>query len=465
MFTFIKNLFKKEQSIIHQSGLIVTPPSPTDWFASGEVSGVPVDWSKYLPEGENQYVPFTFDSLSCTSFSALNVIEMMFKQIDLPIEHKIFLESNGYYKNVEINFSDKFIAITSGTTKNGNSFQNVGNAIRHNGLIPDSMLPFGNEKTWEDWHNKNQINSKMIDLGKEFVRYFDISYYFVYFSNDGVVNDDYRKSMENNIANAPLQIAIPFAATHATSMYKMDKNTFYIYDTYDPFLFKKNKDSKVHYVARYTITPRKDVDRTMRLGCRGMDVIRLQSSLNFILGIALKTDGIFGKGTEDAVKTYQKKYKLVVDGIVGKNTKKIIYSYMQQPTAIITRDPSKNNQTLGTIKCINGENVLYSKTMELAWKDNKPNISCIPKGSYAVKWSFSPSFKRYTYEVQEVKGRSGIRFHVANYAIKDLLGCIAIGKSFTDLNSDGTLDLAESTKGIKEFEEFFNKKPFTLIIE
>lgn len=55
--------------------------------------------------------------------------------------------------------------------------------------------------------------------------------------------------------------------------------------------------------------------RTLRYGMRGDDVKTLQKALN------IKADGIFGIGTDKAVKDFQKKNKLVVDGLVGKITR------------------------------------------------------------------------------------------------------------------------------------------------
>ena len=56
----------------------------------------------------------------------------------------------------------------------------------------------------------------------------------------------------------------------------------------------------------------------LKVGSRGEDVKKLQSKLG------LGADGIFGKGTEDAVKSYQTKNGLNPDGIVGENTWKRI---------------------------------------------------------------------------------------------------------------------------------------------
>lgn len=63
-------------------------------------------------------------------------------------------------------------------------------------------------------------------------------------------------------------------------------------------------------------------------------------------------------------------------------------------------------------------------TIELPWKANKRNISCIPEGQYEIEPRFSKRFKHHLM-VKDVKGRSFILFHPANDAQRDLQGCIA----------------------------------------
>lgn len=62
--------------------------------------------------------------------------------------------------------------------------------------------------------------------------------------------------------------------------------------------------------------------QTLKIGVSGNDVIKLQILLNGYLGagLKLKNDGHFGKRTEDAVISFQKKKNLVSDGIVGTKT-------------------------------------------------------------------------------------------------------------------------------------------------
>jgi len=102
-------------------------------------------------------------------------------------------------------------------------------------------------------------------------------------------------------------------------------------------------------------------------------------------------------------------------------------------------------------------------TLEKPWKENQMNISCIPKGLYQCKWTFSWKLMRYTYQVMNVKDRSGIRFHPGNYFF-DIGGCILLGDSYKFLNSDKELDIVNSSITMSQFEKLLNKEEFTLNI-
>lgn len=58
---------------------------------------------------------------------------------------------------------------------------------------------------------------------------------------------------------------------------------------------------------------------TVKKGAKGNITKLIQERLNSV-GFNLSTDGIFGKGTEKAIKVFQKNRGLSQDGIVGKNT-------------------------------------------------------------------------------------------------------------------------------------------------
>jgi len=54
--------------------------------------------------------------------------------------------------------------------------------------------------------------------------------------------------------------------------------------------------------------------------------------------------------------------------------------------------------------------------------------TAIPYGTYKVKITYSPKYKKFMPLIEDVKGFSGIRIHSGNTA-KDSLGCIIVGKN------------------------------------
>jgi len=142
---------------------------------------------------------------------------------------------------------------------------------------------------------------------------------------------------------------------------------------------------------------------------------------------------------------------------------KVKISLKEVADVIITRTYVAK-QTLGELKAFKNGKVFKCKTLELPWLDNQQNISCIPQGLYDVVYTFSPRMLKYTYELKKVQNRSGIRVHTANYFYQ-LKGCIALGDGFKDINKDGQLDVINSSKTIKAFEAFMEKKNYKLLIK
>lgn len=81
----------------------------------------------------------------------------------------------------------------------------------------------------------------------------------------------------------------------------------------------------------------------------------------------------------------------------------------------------KSGGTNGTLT-FNGHFVCF--TLELPWKENKKNISCIPEGKYELKARYSPKLQNHL-EVIDVYERKLILLQPATYAITDLYGSIA----------------------------------------
>lgn len=81
--------------------------------------------------------------------------------------------------------------------------------------------------------------------------------------------------------------------------------------------------NRCFYCGYVTSLPNFKFTKTLRFGSRGIDVRKLQETLNKT-GYILKVDGIFGRITQFAVEKFQKSKGLVADGIVGIRTNRAL---------------------------------------------------------------------------------------------------------------------------------------------
>jgi len=89
--------------------------------------------------------------------------------------------------------------------------------------------------------------------------------------------------------------------------------------------------------------------------------------------------------------------------------------------------------------------------IELPWKNNKRNISCIPAGEYSAIAVKRYSNGKYALWVQDVPNRSQIMVHTANF-VRQLRGCLAPGKEFKDIDNDGIIDVTSSQATMDEIQ-------------
>lgn len=134
----------------------------------------------------------------------------------------------------------------------------------------------------------------------------------------------------------------------------------------------------------------------------------------------------------------------------------------EAPRATLTRLYDWGRETVGKLVVDDGGWVC--NTLELGWKQNQTNISSITPGTYQVKYTYSFKFLKYTYEILNVKGRSGIRIHSANL-YSQLLGCIALGRGYDNLDTDGLPDILNSRDTVSQFENLMGRKDFILVIK
>lgn len=126
---------------------------------------------------------------------------------------------------------------------------------------------------------------------------------------------------------------------------------------------------------------------------------------------------------------------------------------------LFQRYPQINDkQTAGEGYVLNDQGkVIFSfYTLELSWKNNERQISCIPIGKYEVVKRFSQKYKDH-FHILNVPNRTWILIHHGNFH-KDTLGCVLVGKELKDIDGDGMLDVTASLATMRKLNKLLPKK-------
>ena len=208
-------------------------------FAGGTLpfeSRVPdSNWNKqeYLPTGEKQ-IGINGDKLNCVTQSNHNSIEFQLNQMiadkTIPIGNLQWLCSKGYLDSLgKVNFSEKYNSILNKTSEyKGNWLYKVANDTRENGLILQTMLPEKVGENWDTYYNKGQVTQDMLNLGKEFLEWFDISYEWIY--------DKSYINLVKQLQHTPFQIVF---SNHAVVEIRNREELMDYYDSYEPYVKEK----------------------------------------------------------------------------------------------------------------------------------------------------------------------------------------------------------------------------------
>ncbi len=206
-----------------------TGSSPINW----DVILSTGDWRPYVPSEEKQF-NYSFDTMSCTTFSALNVIEhwvnYFIKEKKLSTTQLATLADLGFIENGKFNASDRFTAIMSDTMPNGNYFQNVMDSVRKDGLLAEKYFPFqGN--SWAEYHDKTKISEAMKIKAKKILEVFDFAY-------EWVPVNSYGTDLADALKQSPVQVAVTKEnPSHAIMLPHME----WEFETYEPYLRKRNR--------------------------------------------------------------------------------------------------------------------------------------------------------------------------------------------------------------------------------
>lgn len=184
----------------------------TDWVAGSipfEVRNASGDWRAFLPTPDEVQNSQYADSMACVSFSLTNSLEIQAKKLT----------------GKEYNWSDRYLAKLSGTTKTGNFQYKVADAVRAFGLVNQETWPTPLSFTWDTFYSA--IPTELVArAAAEFP--FSIAYEWI---------STERTSLLHHLQHAPIQMTIPGQNPfHAVCLVAIVGNLYYYYDSYAPFL-------------------------------------------------------------------------------------------------------------------------------------------------------------------------------------------------------------------------------------
>src|SRR5680860_1318030 len=171
------------------------------------------DWTSYLPSDEMQ-IGLYFDTMACVTFSATNVVEtqmnFMFMQGVFSLEACVFFEAGGWLINGKFNFSDRFTAKMSNTTKDGNYLQAVWDSIKHHGLLPEADWAYPRRQRtpvfdWDDYYK--EIPQDLKDKALKILDYIDVAYEWTVRNQLTPYTNNEILELKRELKQAPLQLA------------------------------------------------------------------------------------------------------------------------------------------------------------------------------------------------------------------------------------------------------------------
>lgn len=232
--------------------------SPTTYVGGTlpyEIRNPSGDWTPYLPKGEKQFGKE--DWMDCVSRSLTNSVE---------VQHKFFTKE-------EVNYSDRFLAKRSGTTRQGNYLDRVAESARKDGLILQEYYP-DTDGSWDEQYVEIPNLNELLFEGQKFLKDWYIKYERVPFD---------PTSLKYHLKHAPLQVIVP---GHAVVDIYNDGAIDKIFDSYEPWIKQVpgSKYGEIIYAMKIVLYKRETSEENLLLvdlhyGDKGAYVVKFKNLL------------------------------------------------------------------------------------------------------------------------------------------------------------------------------------------
>lgn len=246
-----------KETIVNPNFLYPDIPESAFQFGSGQLVGVPLredgDWRSYTPPEEHQNRNGVESSACYIEAQQHAIATIQEEQFNLPDQ----------------NYSARFNAFLSNGTPMGGDPLKGGDSIRHDGLIPDSMLPFADSvQSWEEFHSFEDSDAALCKIaGQKWLDQWQANYDVV-FKREEPVEEKYRKLREA-LKYSPVPISVyawvedngvyikppGVRDNHLTeAVYVDEQNRIWVFDTYEPFLKILAPWTNPEFAMRWSLT-------------------------------------------------------------------------------------------------------------------------------------------------------------------------------------------------------------------
>ena len=213
------------------------------------------NYEPWLPPGEWQKSD-NGDSMSCVTFGSLNSIETE------------ELRQTGK----QVNYSDRWIAKMSGTTRRGNYLNKVLDAVREFGLVKEESYSAPVQYNWDEYHAEipEPLLSQLKVEGQEWLKKWEVNYEWV---------DTDKASLMRHIKHGPLIVVVP---GHLVMNFYTTQDIINYFDSYEPF---KKATKEIQFAMKIVLTPKEQaLDRDsllvdLKVGDWGPQVLKLKRAL------------------------------------------------------------------------------------------------------------------------------------------------------------------------------------------
>mgnify|MGYP001579567317 CR=1 FL=1 len=212
------------------------------------------NWRDSFPPFERQARAF-FDTSGCSIYNTLTPIEIL--------DRKLFKEDSEY--------AERFVYIGTNTRPPGNNPHVIGEWIRKNGLIPESLLPFNDLiQGLNDYASPNPLIADLIEEGKRWLQRKT-------FNHDWIIGKDKTDALKEALRSSPLGVSVsPLEErggiyyrtqeqdVHWTCLVAYEGNAPVIFDSYAPFIKRLEPNFNFGFAKRYSLKRNTDFSTTSR---------------------------------------------------------------------------------------------------------------------------------------------------------------------------------------------------------